>query len=209
MKNVAILLSGRGSNFMSLSDAVESGEIPARIVLVFSNKPQAAGLAEAGRRGYATASITPRKGQSREEYDRLVVDELEKAQTDVICLAGYMRIVSPYFVSRFPRRILNIHPSLLPAFPGLKAQRQALEWGAKVSGCTVHFVDEKLDHGPAILQRAVPVKDQDDEDSLSARILVQEHVLYPQALKIVCQDRCRILGRRVIISPPSTSATAS
>ncbi|HSR49308.1 MAG TPA: phosphoribosylglycinamide formyltransferase [Acidobacteriota bacterium] len=201
MKNVAILLSGRGSNFMSLSDAVEAGEIPARIVLVFSNKNDAAGLAEARRRGYATASIVPQKGQSREDYDRLVVDELEKAQTDIICLAGYMRIVSAYFVSRFPQRILNIHPSLLPAFPGLRAQRQALEWGAKVSGCTVHFVDERLDHGPAILQQAVPVKEDDDEDTLSARILIEEHRIYPQALQLLCQDRLQIRGRRVHIAP--------
>ncbi|HSR70578.1 MAG TPA: phosphoribosylglycinamide formyltransferase [Acidobacteriota bacterium] len=201
MKNVAILLSGRGSNFMAISDAIEAGEIPARIVLVFSNKPEAPGLAEARRRGYPASSISPQKDQSRQDYDRLVAAELEKAQTDIICLAGYMRIVSPYFVGRFPHRILNIHPSLLPAFPGLKAQQQALEWGAKVSGCTVHFVDEKLDHGPAILQQAVPVKDDDTEESLSARILVQEHRLYPEALRIVCQDRHRIEGRRVLIAP--------
>ncbi len=197
MKKVAILLSGRGSNFIALSDAVERGEIQAEIVLVFSNKAAAPGLEHARRKGYRTEYLSSR-GLDRSAYDLLVVRELEAAQVEVICLAGYMRILSPEFVRAFPSRILNIHPSLLPAFTGLHAQRQALEWGAKVAGCTVHFVDEKLDHGPIILQRTVPVLDGDTEESLSERILEQEHILYPAALKIVCEERFRIEGRRVV-----------
>ncbi|MFQ5739704.1 MAG: phosphoribosylglycinamide formyltransferase [Acidobacteriota bacterium] len=195
MKNVAILLSGRGSNFLALSDAIEDGGVPARIVRVISNVKAAPGLQHARERGY-TALYLPSSGREREDYDRQVVSELERAGTDIVCLAGFMRLLSPYFVRRFPSHILNIHPSLLPAFPGLHAQRQALEWGARVSGCTVHLVDEKLDHGPILLQRAVPVLDDDDEESLSARILEQEHKIYPQALKLICEKRVRIEGRR-------------
>ena len=155
MKNVAILLSGRGSNFLALSDAITAGKIPARIVLVVSNKPDAQGLTHARERHYETVCV-PSKGIRREAYDRQVVEELKARQVDVICLAGFMRLLSSWFVQQYPRQILNIHPSLLPAFPGLHSQKQALEWGAKVSGCTVHFVDEKLDHGPIIVQRSVP-----------------------------------------------------
>ncbi len=181
MKNVAILLSGRGSNFLALSDAIEAGDIPARIVLVVSNKPDAPGLEHARERNYEAICI-PSVGIERETYDRQVVEELKARQVDVVCLAGFMRLLSSWFVQQYPRQILNIHPSLLPAFPGLHSQKQALEWGAKVSGCTVHFVDEKLDHGPIIVQRSVPVLDQDTEESLSARILEQEHQIYPEAL---------------------------
>ncbi len=197
MKQVAILLSGRGSNFLALSEATEAGRIPARIVLVLSNVPLAAGLGLAKERGYATAVVPSRGHRDREAYDRLVVRELENRGVDIVCLAGFMRLLSPWFVSRFPMRILNIHPSLLPAFPGLHAQRQALDWGARVSGCTVHFVDEKLDHGPIIVQQAVPVLDDDTEETLSSRILEQEHRIYPRALRLVCEDRVTVVGRRV------------
>ena len=201
MKNVAILRSGRGSNFLALSDAIEQGELPAKIVLVVSNREDAPGLENARKRGYRALFI-PSKGKKREDFDREVVAELQQAQTDVVCLAGFMRLLSPYFVHQFPMRILNIHPSLLPSFPGLEAQKQALEWGQKVSGCTVHFVDEELDHGPIIVQRAVIVEEEDDEESLAKRILEQEHQAYPEALKLVCEDRVRIEGRRAVILPP-------
>ncbi len=198
MKNVAILLSGRGSNFLALSDAIEAGQIPARIVLVVSNKPDAPGLIHARERNYEAVCI-PSAGIEREAYDRQVVEELSARQVDVVCLAGFMRLLSSWFVQQYPRQILNIHPSLLPAFPGLHSQKQALEWGTKVSGCTVHFVDEKLDHGPIIVQRSVPVLDQDTEETLSARILEQEHQIYPEALKLVCEAKVRVEQRRVLI----------
>jgi len=198
VKNVAILLSGRGSNFLALSDAIQAGEIPARIVLVVSNKPDAPGLEHARERDYETICI-PSPGIEREAYDRKVVEELKARQVDVICLAGFMRLLSPWFVQQYPQQILNIHPSLLPAFPGLHSQQQALEWGAKVSGCTVHFVDEKLDHGAIIVQRSVPVLDEDTEETLSARILEQEHQIYPEALKLVCEEKVRVEKRRVLV----------
>lgn len=198
MKNVAILLSGRGSNFLALSDAIEAGDIPARIAIVVSNREDAPGLSNAKKRGYKALFI-PSKGKKREDFDREVVAELRKEDVDVVCLAGFMRLLSAYFVRQFPNAILNIHPSLLPAFPGLDAQAQAIEWGVKVSGCTVHFVDEELDHGPIIIQKAVPVKDDDDAESLSHRILKEEHKAYPEALKLICQDRVRIAGRRVLV----------
>ena len=197
MKNVAILLSGRGSNFMALADAIDGGEIPARIVSVISNRQEAPGLEQARNRGYPAAFVSGR-GRSREEFDGEVATRLEAAGAEIVCLAGFMRLLSPLFVDRFHMRVLNIHPSLLPAFPGLHAQRQALAWGAKVSGCTVHFVDAQLDHGPVILQRAVPVLEDDDEKSLSARILKVEHQAYPEALRLICQDRIRVDGRRVV-----------
>jgi phosphoribosylglycinamide formyltransferase-1 len=199
MKRVAILLSGRGSNFLALSDAIERGEIPAKIVLVVSNIERAAGLQHAKDRGYKALYI-PSKGRDREEFDREVVGELKKERVDVICLAGFMRLLSSYFVSQYPMRIINIHPSLLPAFPGLDAQKQALAWGSKATGCTVHFVDEELDHGPIIVQKTVPVLDGDDADTLSHRILEQEHQAYPEALKLICEDRVRIEGRRARIT---------
>ncbi len=198
MKNVAILLSGRGSNFLALSDAIEAGLLPARIVLVVSNRTDAPGLARARERNYEAICV-PSAGIEREAYDRQVVKELKARQVDVVCLAGFMRLLSAWFVQQYPRQILNIHPSLLPSFPGLHSQKQALEWGAKVSGCTVHFVDEKLDHGPIIVQRSVPVLDQDTEETLSARILEQEHQIYPEALKLVCEEKVRVEQRRVFI----------
>ena len=198
MKRIAILLSGRGSNFEALADAVEKGEIPAQIALVFSDRPQAPGLESARRRGLAADSIPPNKQEAREDYDRRVAERIDQADAELICLAGYMRILSPWFVRRYPMRILNIHPSLLPAFPGLKAQRQALEWGAQVAGCTVHFVDEEVDHGPIVLQFPVPVLPEDNEQSLAQRILEHEHQIYPQAVKMICQGSYRVEGRRVL-----------
>ena len=198
MKNVAVLLSGRGSNFMALAAAIEEGKVPARIVAVVSDLSQAPGLEWARDKGYANWCIRP-LGKSREEFDREVVSKLQEAGTQIVCLAGFMRLLSPFFVQSFPTGILNIHPSLLPSFPGLQAQKQAVSWGVKVSGCTVHFVDEELDHGPIILQRAVPVMDNDDEDTLSARILEIEHEIYPEALRLVCQNRIKVEGRRTIL----------
>ncbi|HRR25486.1 MAG TPA: phosphoribosylglycinamide formyltransferase [Acidobacteriota bacterium] len=197
-KKVGILLSGRGSNFLALSDAAESGRIPAEIALVISNRQEAPGLAHARQRGYR-ALFLPSKGREREEFDREVVKQLKDAGVEIVCLAGFMRLLSPYFIRSFPMQILNIHPSLLPAFPGLHAQRQALEWGVKVTGCTVHFVDEDLDHGPIIVQRAVSVLEDDTEETLSTRILEQEHLAYPEALGIVCEGRWRIAGRRLLV----------
>ncbi len=200
MKKVAILLSGRGSNFRALSDAIDQGRIPAKIALVISNRPEAPGLQYARDRGFKSVCI-PSAGMDREAFDRLMAREIDAEAIDFICLAGFMRILSSWFVQRYPLRILNIHPSLLPAFPGVHAQRQALLWGAKVTGCTVHFVDEELDHGPIIVQFPVPVLEGDTEDTLSDRILVHEHEIYPDALKIVCEERYRIEGRRLIIKP--------
>jgi len=166
----------------------------------FPTVPKPPGLQHARERNYGTACV-PSKGVPREEYDRQVVSELKAAGTDLICLAGFMRLLSAWFVQQFPHRILNIHPSLLPAFPGLHAQRQALEWGAKISGCTVHLVDEELDHGPIVLQHTVPVLDEDTEETLSARILKGEHEIYPQALNLMCEERIRVEGRRVVTLP--------
>ncbi len=199
-KRIGVLLSGRGSNFEALADSVVSGRIPnAEIALVLSNREAAAGIDRAKVRGLTTR-IIPSKGLEREAYDRLVVAALNEAKVDLVCLAGYMRLLSPYFVSAFPQRILNIHPSLLPSFPGLEAQKQALDYGVKCAGCTVHFVDENLDAGPIILQSVVPVEDGDMEEALSARILKEEHRIYSEAVKIVLEGKYKILGRRVVRS---------
>ncbi|MGB7022589.1 MAG: phosphoribosylglycinamide formyltransferase [Candidatus Acidiferrales bacterium] len=198
-KHIGVLLSGRGSNFEALADSVAAGRIPnAEIALVVSHREGAPGIERARERGI-DARIIPSKGLEREAYDRQVVAALQEKKIDLVCLAGYMRLLSPYFVQAFRGRILNIHPSLLPAFPGLESQRQALEHGAKFAGCTVHFVDETLDAGPIILQSAVPIRDDDTVESLSARILVEEHRIYSQAVRIVLEGRYRIDGRRVII----------
>ena len=202
---LGILLSGRGSNFMAIADNVAAGKIPAEIAIVISNRPGAPGLAEAERRGLATRLI-PSKGLEREQYDRLVVEALKEKQVDLVCLAGFMRLLSPYFVSQFPNRILNIHPALLPAFPGLEAQHQALEHGVRFTGCSVHFVDENLDAGPIILQAAVPVLDDDTVETLSARILKEEHRIYSEAITIILSGRWRLEGRRVIRSGASPQA---
>jgi phosphoribosylglycinamide formyltransferase 1 len=197
---LGILLSGRGSNFMAIADNVASGKIPeAEIAVVVSNRSDAPGLQEARRRGF-DARLIPSKGLEREVYDRQVVAVLKEKQVDLVCLAGFMRLLSAYFVSEFPNRVLNIHPSLLPAFPGLEAQRQALEHGVKFTGCTVHFVDENLDAGPIILQAAVEIRDNDTVDSLSARILKEEHRIYSEAVKLVLSGKWKIASRRVLQS---------
>jgi phosphoribosylglycinamide formyltransferase-1 len=198
MHSLGILLSGRGSNFVAIADSIEAGRIPdARIAVVISNRADAPGIAIARRRGLE-ALVIPSKGRSREDHDREVVQALKDHHVDLLCLAGYMRLLSPWFVQQFPRRILNIHPSLLPAFPGLEAQEQAFAYGVKVSGCTVHFVDEELDHGAIVVQRAVQVSDDDSEHSLGARILEQEHIAYTEAINIVLALDFEIKGRRLV-----------
>ncbi len=197
MKNIGILLSGRGSNFETIAKNVASGKIPsARIAIVVSNRADAGGIESARRLGLE-AMVIPSKGKAREDHDREVVETLKQHKVDLICLAGYMRLLSPWFVKQFPRQILNIHPSLLPAFPGLEAQEQAFAYGVKVTGCTVHFVDEELDHGPIIVQKTVTVLADDDERSLSARILEQEHVAYSEAINIVLEGNFKVVGRRL------------
>jgi phosphoribosylglycinamide formyltransferase 1 len=198
MNNLGILLSGRGSNFEAIADNVASGKLDANIAIVISNRTDAPGIESARRRGLK-ALVIPSKGVPREEHDRLVVAALEDHKVDLVCLAGYMRLLSPSFVQQFPCRILNIHPSLLPSFPGLDAQKQAFDYGVKVSGCTVHFVDADLDHGVIILQKTVPVLDTDDDHTLAARILEQEHIAYSEAIGIVLAGRYTISGRRVVM----------
>ena len=200
MKSLGILLSGRGSNFVAIADSIEAGRIrDARIAIVISNKADAPGIETARQRGLK-AVVIPSKGRAREEHDREVVAALKQAGVDLICLAGYMRLLSPWFVQQFPQRILNIHPSLLPAFPGLEAQEQAFAYGVKVSGCTVHFVDEELDHGAIIVQKAVAVLDGDDEHTLAGRILEQEHLAYTEAINVVLSGNFRVAGRRFVTS---------
>ncbi|MFN2530722.1 MAG: phosphoribosylglycinamide formyltransferase [Pyrinomonadaceae bacterium] len=197
-KQIAVLISGRGSNMISLCKGVAGGTIPnADVGVVISDKHTAGGLALAAERGIAT-TVIERRGRSRDKHEREILETLMKLEIDVVCLAGYMRLLSKCFIETFPGQILNIHPSLLPAFSGLDAQRQALEHGVKWTGCTVHFVDDSLDGGPIIAQRVVPVLDGDTIESLSTRILEQEHVLYPEAVKVVIEGRYEILGRRVI-----------
>jgi phosphoribosylglycinamide formyltransferase-1 len=198
MKNLGILLSGRGSNFAAIARNIADGRIrDSRIAVVISNRPNAPGL-ETARDLKLTSLVIPSQGKQRAEHDREVVAALQEHNVDLICLAGYTRLLSPWFVQQFPRRILNIHPSLLPAFPGLEAQEQAFAYGVKVSGCTVHFVDEELDHGPIILQKAVPVLNTDDERTLAARILEQEHIAYSEAINTVLAGNFEIEGRRLV-----------
>jgi phosphoribosylglycinamide formyltransferase-1 len=193
---LGILLSGRGSNFIAIADNIQSGKLNAEIAIVISNRADAPGISVARERGL-NALVIPSKGRGREEHDADVIAALAAANVDLIILAGYMRLLSPTFIHAFPQKILNIHPSLLPAFPGLDAQRQALEYGVKVTGCTVHFVDEHLDHGPIIVQRTVPVLPDDSVESLSARILEQEHIAYSEAIAKVIGGECQIEGRCV------------
>ena len=198
VKRIGVLLSGRGSNFEALADSVRAGRIPnAEIAIVVSNREGAPGIEKAKERKIA-ARVIPSKGLEREAYDRQVVAVLKDHQIDLVCLAGYMRLLSAFFVSSFPNRILNIHPSLLPSFPGLESQRQALEYGVKFAGCTVHFVDENLDAGPIVLQAVVPVRDDDSEATLSARILAEEHRIYSEAVRLVLEGRFKLEGRRVV-----------
>ena len=197
MKKLGILLSGRGSNFEAIARNVQAGKIPAEIAVVISNKQEAVGLARAREMGLETRFI-PSKGKEREAFDREVVAVLKEFQVDLVCLAGFMRILSPYFVREFPHRILNIHPALLPSFPGEDAQRQALEHGVKFTGCTVHLVDEGMDTGPIVCQAVVPVLDDDTPKSLAARILQEEHRIYSEAICLLLEDKLRFEGRRVL-----------
>jgi len=198
LQRLGILLSGRGSNFIAIAEAIREGRLPAaEIAVVLSNLPDAAGLEAARTLGLPAVAI-PSAGHKRAEHDAEMIAALHQHRVDLVCLAGYMRIVSPEFVRAFPNRILNIHPSLLPAFPGLDAQAQALEFGAKVAGCTVHFVDEAVDHGAIILQRVVPVLDEDTAESLSARILVEEHIAYSEAIARVLSGDYHLSGRRYV-----------
>ena len=197
-KRIGVLLSGRGSNFEALAESIAYGRLPgAEIAVVISNREGAPGIEKAKQRKLQTRVI-PSKGLEREAYDRQVVAALNESQVDLVCLAGYMRLLSPFFVASFQNRILNIHPSLLPSFPGLEAQRQALEYGVKFAGCTVHFVDENLDAGPIVLQATVPVEDGDTEETLSSRILQQEHRIYAEAVRVVLEGKYKIIGRRVV-----------
>ena len=197
MKRLGILLSGRGSNFLAIAESIRLGRLKAEIAIVISNRSDAAGIASADALGLKTL-ILPSKGRKREEHDQQVVTALREAGAELIILAGYLRLLSPWFVQQFPSAILNIHPSLLPAFPGLEAQRQALDYGVQVSGCTVHFVDEHLDHGTIILQKQVPVLPDDDEHSLADRILKQEHIAYSEAIALIASGDYRVEGRRVL-----------
>lgn len=198
MRNLGILLSGRGSNFDAIADNVACGRLDAKIAVVISNRADAPGI-ESARRRELPALIIPSKGKAREDHDREMVAALEEHRVELICLAGYMRLLSGWFIQQFPNRILNIHPSLLPAFPGLDAQKQAFNYGVKVTGCTVHFVDADLDHGAIILQKTVPVLDTDDDHTLGARILEEEHIAYSEAIQIVLKGDYTIVGRRVVM----------
>jgi phosphoribosylglycinamide formyltransferase-1 len=202
VKRLGVLLSGRGSNFQAIADSIAAGKLDAGIAVVISNRASAPGLELARSRGLTAVAI-PSQGMDRETYDGFLIDELRKHDVDLVCLAGFMRLLSAKFVAAFPGRILNIHPSLLPAFPGLDAQHQALQHGVKITGCTVHLVDELLDAGPIILQAAVPVLDDDTVDSLSLRILAEEHRLYSQAIGIILSGAYQIVGRRVLTNPPT------
>jgi len=199
MRRLGILLSGRGSNFQAIARAIDAGTLDAEIAVVISNRPDAPGIEIARQRGL-DAVVLPSKSLDREVYDRHVVAQLREKHVDLVILAGYMRILSGFMIQAFPMRILNIHPSLLPAFPGLDAQHQAVEHGVKFSGCTVHFVDEGLDSGPIIQQAVVPVLDSDTAETLAARILVEEHRIYPEAIALVLSGKFRVAGRRVIAS---------
>jgi phosphoribosylglycinamide formyltransferase 1 len=202
VKRLGILISGRGSNFQAIADSIDAGRLPAEIAIVISNRESAAGLQIARERGINAVTL-PSKGLDRTVYDQMLIAELNRNEVDLVCLAGYLRLLSAEFIQAFPERILNIHPSLLPAFPGLDAQHQALAHGVKITGCTVHLVDEHLDSGPIILQSAVPVLDDDTDETLSARILEQEHRIYTEALRIVVRGEYRLAGRRVIGAPAS------
>ncbi len=199
MHRLGILLSGRGSNFLAIDRAIREGRLPdAEIAVVLSNRTDAPGLAAARDLGLRAEAV-PAKGSSRVEHDERMVGRLREARTDLVCLAGYMRLLTPVFLRAFPQRVLNIHPSLLPAFPGLHAQRQALEYGVRVAGCSVHFVDEAVDGGVILCQRTVPVEDRDTEETLSARILEQEHQAYPEAIAKVLGGRFETRGRRYVL----------
>jgi phosphoribosylglycinamide formyltransferase-1 len=200
MTSIGVLISGSGTNLQSIIDAVEAGTIDGRIACVISNRSDAFGLERARKHGIPALVINHREHPTREDYDATLVATLREHGVELVVLAGFMRIITPVFLDAFPHRVLNIHPALLPAFPGIHAQRQAVEYGVRFSGCTVHFVDSGTDTGPIILQSVVPVMPGDTEDSLSARIRVEEHRLYPEAVRLFCQDRLRLDGRHVIIT---------
>ncbi len=207
MKRLGILLSGRGSNFIAIAEAIRGHRLPGvEIAVVLSNRADAAGLEAAQERGLPAFSV-PSAGRKREEHDAEMIARLHQHRVDLVCLAGYMRIISPQFVQAFPERILNVHPSLLPAFPGLDAQAQALEFGVKVAGCTVHFVDEAVDHGVIVLQRPVAVHDADTAESLAARILEQEHIAYPEAIARVLSGEYAVVGRRYVKQPGTANSS--
>ena len=196
---IAVLLSGRGSNFRAIHEAILAGAINADISLVFSNKAEAAGLQTARERGLDAVSLDPKPFADKEDYDKAIVQEIRKRDIDLVCLAGYMKIITPTFCREYKNRIMNIHPALLPAFPGLHVQQKAIDWGARFSGCTTHFVAEEVDMGPIILQSAVPVLQDDTEETLSARILVEEHKIYPESVRLFFEGRVEVRGRRVFI----------
>jgi phosphoribosylglycinamide formyltransferase-1 len=200
--HIAVFLSGRGSNFMAIREAVRRGDINADISLVFSNKEDAPGLVKAREWGLETLFLNPKLFASREEYDRAVMRELEQRQIDLVCLAGYMKVLTPELCDAFKHRIVNIHPALLPAFPGLHVQQKAIDWGVRFSGCTVHFVAAEVDLGPIILQAVVPVLQDDTEETLAARILVEEHRIYPEAVRLYFEGRIEVRGRRVFVLEP-------
>lgn len=204
---IGVLISGRGSNLMAILDRIASGQLDAHVALVISNRPDAPGAAAAGERGVETLILDHKESPDRETHDRRMAEALETKGVQLVCLAGYMRLLSSWFIERFRNRILNIHPSLLPAFPGVTAQRDALEHGVKVAGCTVHFVDETMDTGAIILQQAVPVRDDDSAESLADRILEQEHSLYSQAISLFFSGRLKIQGRRVVGSDEQGAAS--
>jgi phosphoribosylglycinamide formyltransferase-1 len=199
LKKIAVLLSGRGSNFISIKKKIDAGEINGEIVVVISNKADAKGLEFAEEQGLNAVFVNPKEFDGREAYDRELVRILRENGVELVCLAGFMRIISPYFVGEFRNRILNIHPSLLPSFKGLDAQKQAFDYGVKFAGCTVHFVDEEMDHGCIILQSVVPVLQDDDDHTLAERILKEEHKIYPEAVALFCADRLKVEGRKVLV----------
>jgi len=199
LKKIAVLLSGRGSNFISIKKKIDEGEIKGEIAVVISNKADAKGLEFARENGLNAVFVNPKEFDGREAYDRELVRILRENGVELVCLAGFMRIISPYFVSEFRNRILNIHPSLLPSFKGLDAQKQAFEYGVKFAGCSVHFVDEEMDHGSIVLQAVVPVLQDDDDHSLAERILKEEHRIYPEAVALFCADRLKVEGRKVFV----------
>jgi phosphoribosylglycinamide formyltransferase-1 len=196
---LGVLVSGRGSNLQSIIDHIEAGKIPAKVEVVISDKKEAYALERAKKHGIEGIFIDPKAFATKEDFEKAIGDELEKRNVELICLAGFMRILSPYFVNRFKNRIINIHPALLPSFPGLHGQKQAVDHGVKIAGCTVHFVDEGVDSGPIIIQAAVPVFEDDTEDTLAARILKCEHKIYPMAIKLIAEGRVSLQGRKVII----------
>jgi len=199
---IAVFLSGRGSNFMAIRQAIERGAVDAEIALVFSNKPEAPGLLKAREWGLETLTLDPKLFASREDYDRALIGEVEGRRIDLVCLAGYMRVLTPGLCDALKYRILNIHPALLPSFPGLHVQQRAIDWGVRFSGCTVHFVAAEVDMGPIILQSVVPVLQNDTEETLSARILAEEHKIYPEAAGLYFAGRVEVRGRRVFILEP-------